>query len=445
MHSIGFNMKTIIALLIGFWTSMARSDASDFFNFSRISDSSYLQEATAGFYTRISKAEHDKLKFDKNVIVINNLPPIRQMGGKGLCSACGPANLIQKMECDIKQNHNCSNIKTTSNSELVSLVGVFAQNDYRGYDIIKIDDKFRYGNGYIKYSSDTAIDFIGGDPYVVLKNIQLSNFELYTEACYPYDDFSNNVNFKDPTHKGIFDSSKTDYIFETLEIKYNEARKKLKIDQKNHHDIRDADVANQRCEDCITQLQSQIYDIGKIQEESKILRALNEDTFATFLYVVLFSNCYDKLKKFPKPKNIVSYPEKSTELSADDLINKISEVLARQKPIILNHVCPLVSKKDSEICLGVHTTTITGIKDVCDNNNPNNCIKYFRLQECYGEDWKEEYGEWFEAEPILKNIIPKNTDKVELSDKKVHDKFKRISSLDKKNKYQENTLIWLDY
>ena len=436
-------MKLTLVILISLWSSLALTANDGEFNFTKISDKSYLEETSSGFYIQTDASVNSKI--DKNVITVKNLPSIRNMDGKGLCSACGPATLIQKMDCDIKKINNCSDSKTVSNNERVNLLGLFAQNDTGSYKILKVGGKFKNSSISTKYLPDTAIEFVGGDSYNILKNVKNANFELYTDACYPFDQFANSLDFKDPNHKGVFDSTKTDPIFKALEQQYNEARKKLKLDQKQTPDLKDPNTANELCEDCITQLQSQIYDLGKVQLETKILSALKQETFATFLYVAFFGNCYDQLKKFPKPKKIVTYPENPSELTAHDLVNKITDALNQQKPIILGNACVLKSKKDNDICLGLHATTITGIKDVCEKNNPNNCKKYFRLQECYGQDWKDEYGEWFEADQIINNIIPENNDVVEIANDRIFPKYKSRSSPDEKIKYSANTLIWLDY
>lgn len=441
-------MKLTLVIAISLWSSLASTADDGEFNFSKISDESYLKISHWAFYKQIDNSKDYSTNYtEKNVITVNNMPAVRNMDGQGLCSACGPATVIQKMECDIKKIKNCSDNEVVNNKERVNLLGLYAQNDYGRPDILRASGQFNAKNSMIspKYLPDTAIDFIGGDPYNILKNVKNANFELYTDACYPFDQFANSINFKDPNRKGIFDTKKSDPIFTALEEQYKNARIKLKLDQTKSPDLKDPNTANELCEDCITQLQSQIYDLGKVQLETKILGALKQETFATFLYVALFGNCYDQLKKFPKPKEIMSYPKYSEELTAHDLFNKITDTLKQQKPIIIQDACVLKSKQDSDLCIGLHSTTISGIKDVCEKNNPNNCKKYFRIHECKGQDWKEEYGEWFEADRIINNISPANADRVQLANGVAYPKYKSRSSPDEKIKYSANTLVWLDY
>jgi hypothetical protein len=71
-----------------------------------------------------------------------------------------------------------------------------------------------------------------------------------------------------------------------------------------------------------------------------------------------------------------------------------------------------VSKKDFDLCLGTHATTIKGLKDVCETNDPSKCRKYFLIHECYGLDWQKEYGEWFDAEALIFNLAPKTSELV---------------------------------
>lgn len=441
-------MKLILVFIASLWSSVTLSASDGEFNLIKLPDTNYLQASPPNLYTQIDRSKnYSKFNFEKNVLTIENLPRIRNLDGKGLCSACGPATLIQKMDCDVKKIQKCSDKKLVPDKELVNLMGIYAYNDHSSTSILSASGLNNAKNGLTKqkYLPDSALDFSGGDSYNILKNIQYSGFELYTESCYPFDQFSNSVNFKDPNRKGIFDTEKTDPIFKALEQQYNDARNNLMLNQKQRPDLKDPNQANLECNDCITQLQSQIYDLGKIQEETKILRALKKETFAAFLYTALFSNCNDQLKKFPQPKNIKTFPETSSELTYHDITDKITEVIKQQKPLILRNICAIESQLNTEICLTTHEVTVTGIKDVCEKNNPINCKKYFRIQECNGEDWKDVNGEWFEAEQIIKQMLPENSDIVQISDDKNFPKFKRRTSPNQKIKYESGSLIWLDY
>lgn len=444
-------MKLTLFFSAIIWTSLALSanEGDGEFNLIRISDREYLNANKPNLYIQIDRsANYSNEKIEKNVFVVDNLPRIRNLDGKGLCSACGPATLIQKMDCDIKKIKNCSDKNQVPNKELVNLMGIYAYNDHSTTAILEAKGgKYNAKNGLIKqkYLPDVALDFRGGDSYNILKNIEYSGFELTTESCYPFDQFANSTEFQDQNRKGTFDAKKTDPLFNALEKQYNEARAKLKMDKSPMPDIKEPMQANLICNDCLTELQTKLYDLGKIQEEAKILESLKDDKFETFLYSALFSNCYDQLKKFPRPKQILKFPEQPSELTYNDFTSKITEIIRQKKPIILRNACGVESKMDNEICLDSHATTITGIKDVCERNNPGNCKQYFRIQECYGEDWREVNGEWFEAEQIIKQIIPENPDVVEIGGGKLFSKFKRRSSPNQKIRYDQAMLIWLDY
>jgi len=438
-------MKLILVTLIGLWSGFVIASEIDDgeYNFSRISDKSYLESKQTTYFVSINPKQTNV--FEKNMITVDNMPAIRNLDGKGLCSSCGPAAVIQKMECDIKNIKDCSKIP---DKDRINLLGLYAFNDYArsGVQAAKGGQyNAKDGPKQRKYSPRSALDFIGGDPYNILENVNNASFKLITDSCYPFDQFSNSVDFKHPSIKGLFNVTKSDAIFDTLEKQYNIARKKLIAETPTKLKTKDPNIANEMCDNCVAELQSQIYEIGKVQEEAKILRAIREESFPTFLYSALFGNCYDQLKQFPEPKKIVSFPEKPTELTYDQIINEITNSLKQQKPIIIDNLCTNVSKKDPDLCLGLHTTTIKGIKEVCEKNNPTKCRKYFQIHECYGQDWHDEYGEWFDAEELISNLVPKNADRVAINDGPAHPKFPKRTSKDQKILYDSNLLIRLDY
>jgi len=438
-------MKLILATLIGLWSGhVTASELNDGeYNFSRISDKTYLEAKQSTYYVPLNTKQTNKI--EKNIVTIDNMPAIRNLDGKGLCSSCGPAAVIQKMECDIKNIKDCNKIPE---KDRINLLGLYAFNDYASSDVLAAKGgqyNAKDGPKKRKYSPRSALDFIGGDPYNILENVSHASFKLITDNCYPFDQFSNSIDFKHPSIKGLFNVTKSDAIFDTLEKQYNIAHKKLITDIPANSRTIDPSIANEMCDNCVAELQSQIYEIGKVQEEAKILRAIREESFPTFLYSALFSNCYSQLKQFPEPKKIISFPEKPTELTYDQIINEITDSLKKQKPVIIRKICTDISIKDPNLCLGSHSTTIKGIKEVCEKSNPTKCRKYFQIHECYGQDWHEEYGEWFDAEELISNLVPKNAERVSITGSAIYPKFPKRTSKDQKILYDSNLLIRLDY
>jgi len=399
----------LLNILIIFFTSQTSSYAQTF-----VKAQPDLAESKL-----FSKIENIEMYTDtKEEVLVENMPIYKSQDGLPVCSGCATSVVIQKFICDTKKISNCADENLVKPDFSINSLAMFAL-------ATPINSDPKLNKQFTNYES---LNFnSGGIGYNILITA-MTDFSFYTEKCYAFDQFANRYGQNYTLMNTILSKLKTSY----------EKNKKQLISKLDSNEKITLTEANSECPDCLNNLKNQIQnDFFKTQDTEIILEGLSKNTFDEFLFTSLFGNC--NTKSFKKPNSVEYFPKNNEDkVTRTQAIDKIKDILKKQKPIVADSLCSVVHKNNPKACIYSHALVISGYKEVC---NKNKCKKLFKVHNCEGKDWQDQTGSWFDAETLLDQQI-KETDKtVKINDSE----YAIMENRNENTLMEQKRFSWLEY
>lgn len=316
---------------------------------------------------------------------VSNMPRIKSIGTWRLCGAESARSCAQWYVCKQRNIADCSNLKPEEEISTLSM---------QAWAWISYDNPKMYGDpslhrnlNLLSYDKSTKRPFLeGGFGALSLSNSRKS-FSFYSDACYPFDQFSNTNRF--PSEAAAISS------LVRAEKFYEENKRKTEG----------------FCEDCFAREIGNQF--GIIFDRGKLSNALSSNTFNQFMFELIFAGCRKKISE--KPPTFGEFPQVS---DADDpkfakgnynkthIGQKISEIIEKNKaPVNLDGICFAKNKENGNQC-EYHDLAISGFDKVCKNANCTDCRERIKVHNSWGSDWQKDYTDdgYIDKQSVLNNL-----------------------------------------
>lgn len=301
----------------------------------------------------------------KSQKVINNMTPIKEQDGIGLCYAFGSATLLEHYTCTQKAL-DCN--RTNPDNRLSPL-------HLATFDHIKV-------SGGIS---------IGGFSDHILRKVNNVHGPIVQEKCAPYESL---IQKGKVMRDGALVEATTEEVgYEKIKSLYNKSRKQ-----------------GTDCVHCARELKEIFGD--KIQSSvADILEAMKDPQFETFLTKILLpKHCIDNGTFIP-PYQIDAFPNGNQKaiVRPEQLKDHVIKYLYNDLPVGVSF-CPRRSNK-APCSSGAHFAVINGMKKVCSKDK---CKIAFKLQNSYGKDWQDANSDgWVDADWLMQVAYEHSRDKMD--------------------------------
>lgn len=332
---------------------------------------------------------HGPFKLERSILdtiptkekIINNTPKCFATGEVDLCTASILTCLTQDYLCkhDPKfKNQNCSDL---SDENTISPFG------FTSWEVK--DPEYRGAATPDAYST-IPLDKItkGSVGALALANSIYTDFSFYTNDCYPFDQFINNIT-------KLFSNDPTEGLMKTFIAKLTNTYSKLKYKYTT--------TEGTICLDCLknmTETETDVYFSTLNLENSKknieILRAVIKLPLESSLFELLFgSRCERKKFNVKKPEiNYFPNNKDTTEITDEKLLSSIKENVDNSNMTALRNIC---LKEENNICIEKHTVAISGYREY-------DGITYLQIKQNAGKELDKKL-EWVEATYLIKNLV----------------------------------------
>lgn len=343
-------------------------------------------------------------KFDRSILAstptaekkINNTPKCFNTGAVNLCTASILTCLSQQYVCKNDPKLKTQNCSDLSNENTISPLG------FTSWEIKDAKYQGITSDAYNTIPLDQIISK-GSVGAIALMNSIYTDFSFYTNDCYPFDQFINNLN----------NQSSNNNAQELLATFFNKLTKAYSI-LKNKYTTPEGSV----CVDCLNSITPtetadifSILSLNNSKQNIENLKKVINLPLESFLFELLFgTKCERKNFNVKKPK-INYFPENkdTTEITDEKILNSIKENINNSNMIALRNIC--LEKKNNS-CIEKHIVAISGYREY-------DGTTYLKIQQNAGEEMDKKF-EWVEATHLIQNI--------------------EKSSL---NQYEMGTLTWL--
>lgn len=280
---------------------------------------------------------------DKSLVVVTNLPPVRDQGSYGVCYAHSGMLLLDHLRCSTSQSPS---LCYSDQGSVLHLA------------------KFMNEGNKIE---------MGGHAGQVLSRF-LNTKKLSTERCAEYDDWKK------------------------LDQHYQEERRNLSVFQRDLPEVDYFYYISKRLKgnagrDEMSCFAREILEAGVNQSMTDVMAILEKGkslNWQELRYEILVpKNCLQSAVTFPE-YTVHSYPSYREEKTFKGFRDFIFSALSQNVPVEASF-----KAEDN----GYHSSTITGQRHVCDKKR---CELQYRIQNSYGKSWQEFNDDgWVNAENLV--------------------------------------------
>ena len=277
---------------------------------------------------------------DPSYLELQNLPPLRDQGAIGICYSFSSLLLLEHLKCSKAGD---------------------PQECYRQSRASAVDlTKFYKGKEYNQIS-------VGGEPEKLLRNFSKTR-SAANDACTYFDAWAR-LPYSQP-FEDFFHQMQTD-----LSSGFDDSMLTCHAE----------DMARQN--------------MGNVQELLNLMNAGRnltvEELRSKFLYK---KNCQEPNISFPA-YDIHRYPAYGSLANNDGILKFVKGNLEQQRPVEVS----FCAEKNSNGQCYYHSTTIIGMRNVCDTTG---CNVQYRLQNSYGKTWQDNHDDgWVNSKLINQSII----------------------------------------
>lgn len=297
---------------------------------------------------------------DGSAIEVKNMPPMRSQDGLPICYGFSATTLYEQYSC--KQSHSdCSNIPPEKAVSPIgmSILGASLEYQHKAESV-----------NTIPYSAK------GGNSVLALSLLSTSGV-VESEACYPFDQFIQK-------HRNI-------------NQEMHDAFANLK---KNYYDKNKTEASI--CTDCLVRELDSQFNIKT--DNTKVLKALGEETFDKFLYDVILDRCENLIE--PINYKLNTWPGTKKGFKYEDMISKLKSLFQQNTPVSAGGC--LDSIGTTKKCKG-HDFVISGYRKYCKQTPEceSNCTKVgcsreaLHIHNSWGQDWQDQNNDgWVDAKTL---------------------------------------------
>lgn len=321
-----------------------------------------------------------------SILLIQNMPRVRNQGALPLCSGYTAATIAQKKACDSRKDKypDCGNIPPEKEISPMSMVAW-------GRDI-KADTDITNTLFFNRLS-------LNGDKYSSVQALYNSHksFSFEPESCFSIDKLADKYSLADNI---LPKSMRAEFNVRTAERygKLISDIEHLYMLNKKKKEQKDLSL----CESCFSNQLNEM--LGTHTDAEDVAYALERPEFDQFLHAVIYPYCRRLYIVTGKPRSFGYFPTKevASNTRREDYLPKIKAILASGKPVAIDDVC-IARNTGTDKCTSLHSFVIAGYKQVC--SPLGKCRDAIKVHNSWGEKWQREHDDgWLDWESIMMNI-----------------------------------------